>query len=829
MSFFHELILAGLFTFGQTPMNNSILAQQMQMNPEIVKELEKKYKSGTTPKNKLSRYDQDSIYNRNLSKQESTDTLLIGLSDSSSKIEVQPKKKFLSIYERIMQGEDIQPDSLLSSLPVFGYDVFKNSRPSTFAPGDNAAVPSDYPINTDDEIVIMLWGRLNEEYRLKVDRNGTINIPRIGPIHVAGLTFEGVKNAIIDRVGKIEGVNATVSAGSLRSIGVYLVGEVTSPGYYTISALSNVINALFAAGGPTKSGSLRNVQLKRSGKLITSFDFYDFLLSGQDKTGYRLQSGDVIMVPIVKSMAAIVGNVRRPALYETNEKITLDKFISLAGGMTPSAWTNKIQIERYSKNQNRIIIDLDSSANKLSSIEIHDGDIVKIFPILEKTDNTIYLSGNVLRPGKYEFKDGMRIRDVLTNYNSILPETYFDYAVIYRYEAPTYINNILTFNLGKVLENTSSEDNLLLKARDEIIVYHRDFFEPDRFVFIDGAVTNAGRYKLLDNMKIRDLILQAGGLKDEASPIRGELYRRQGTSLERISTTKIDFCVDCAMQDSSADNISLQRFDHLFIRSKMGWEEERTVILKGQIVYPGTYVLYEGETLGDLIKRAGGFRDDAYLAAAVFNRKSVKELEMKRIDEYGRQMETDIMKLSAELASKENSFDAKEVLGQQMALKDKLKAKDNAGRVVIDLSNENNYQDFALENGDSLFVPRNLYTVSVLGEVYNPSTFKFDPKRMTVSEYIEAAGGLKESSDKKHIYIIKANGSIVTKKSGKVLSAKLEPGDAVMIPQKIKYVNGHKIFVDSADAFFKIASAITTVISVIILSYSINNQKDTTP
>jgi protein involved in polysaccharide export with SLBB domain len=817
MSFlFHSTIFAGFMVFGQMYQGSNL---SQQVSPEVLQQLQKSYKAEkVSQSSEFNRYLSDTVSSKYRSEEDSLDS--VSLKDEKPAEKEKVRKQKLSIYEKMISGENIDPDSVLSTLSVYGYDVFKNSRPSTFAPNDNAAVPADYPINSDDEINVMLWGRINEEYKLKVGRDGTINIPRIGPIQVAGLTFESTKKNILDRVGKIEGVSATISMGSLRAVGIYIVGEVVSPGYYTVSALSNVTNALFAAGGPSKSGSLRNVQLKRNGQKIASFDFYDFLMSSYDKTGFRLQSGDVIVVPLIQSMAAVVGNVRRNALYELNGKTSLEKIITLAGGTTASAWTNKIQIERFNKNEHRIVLDLDSCNGKLPDVEIHDGDIVKIFPILDKDNNAVYLSGNVLRPGKYEFKDGMRIRDLIMNYNSILPETYFDYAVIYRFEPPSYMNNIIPFNLKKVLEDNNASENIALKARDQIIVYNKDFFEPDRYVFVDGSVTKAGRYKLLDNMKIRDLILQAGGLRDEASPIRGELYRRQSANVERISTEKLDFCVECAMADSSGDNLILRKSDHIFIRSKMGWEEERKVLLRGQIVYPGKYILYEGETLGDLIKRAGGFKDDAYLAAAVFTRKSVKEFENKRMEEYSHQLETDIMKLSAEIASKENPEEAQVLLAQQMALKDKLKISTATGRVVIDIRNQKNYDDFSLEDGDEVYIPRNQNTVSVLGEVYNPSTFKYDNQNITVFHYIESAGGLKEeSADNKHLYIIKANGSIITNKTTHILTTALEPGDAVVVPQKLKYSNGHKAFVETVEAIFKIATVLATIAT---LAYTVS-------
>ena len=225
----------------------------------------------------------------------------------------------MSIYENIIKDNIVDPDTILKTLGIFGQDVFKKSKPTTFAPENYFATPADYPVGSGDEINILLWGRINEEYRLKVDRDGRINIPHLGPIPVAGLPFSAMQKIILDRMQSIEGVQASITMGELRSIGVFIVGEVRSPGMYTVSALSNVTNALFAAGGPSKRGSLRDIQLKRNGNLIATIDFYDFLLSGKDNTGIRLKSGDVIVVPIVKKMAAVAGNMRRSALYEIKQ------------------------------------------------------------------------------------------------------------------------------------------------------------------------------------------------------------------------------------------------------------------------------------------------------------------------------------------------------------------------------------------------------------------------------------------------------------------------------------------------------------------------------
>ncbi len=779
------------------------LLRQLQSDPSLL--------SSEKMQRLLSEYQKQKAGQTETQQQNQGDETKSKVSDTTSKSPIVPVAG--SMYENILRNITMHPDSLLAQLSVFGYDVFSNIKPSTFAPSDFASVPADYPINAGDEIVVMLWGRINEEYRLRVSRDGMINIPRIGPVSVAGLPFEMVQKNILDRVVTIEGVHASVSMGQLRSIGIYIVGEVTTPGFYTVSSLTNVTNALFSAGGPTKRGSLRNIRLKRNGRLVASIDFYDFLLSGVDRSGLRLQSGDVIHVPIVQGMAAIVGNIRRGALYELKGKTLLGDLIKLAGGMAPTAWTNRIQVERYINSQFRGVLDIEGSPDELPRFEILDGDIVKIFPILIKDKNAVYLSGNVLRPGKYELKEGMRITDLIPNYQALLSETYFNYGIVLRQNQQSFFNQILPFNLRDALDTPSSSNNLQLQPKDEVVIYNKDFFEPDRSVSIEGAVTSPGTFKLLENMKVRDLILQAGGLHEDASPIRGELYRKQPNG-QLVFTQKLDFCVACAMKDDSMHNYLLQRSDRVFIRRKMGWEDERKVTLKGQFVYPGTYIIFEGETLGDLIKRSGGFKKEAHLAAAVFTRNSARLFEEQRKNEYIQQLELNILNLSSELAATEKSEEAKTLLAQQMALKEKLSKIASLGRIIIDLTKPKSCEGVELQNGDSLVVPRKINTISVVGEVYNPATFIYNDENLSPWEYIEYAGGLKESSDKKHIYVVKANGRIITSNIQRISSIKLEPGDAVVVPQRVRYTSAYKAFLDTIDTIFKLTTITALVVTM---------------
>jgi protein involved in polysaccharide export with SLBB domain len=317
-------------------------------------------------------------------------------------------------------------------------------------------------------------------------------------------------------------------------------------------------------------------------------------------------------------------------------------------------------------------------------------------------------------------------------------------------------------------------------------------------------------------MKVRDLIIKAGGLLEEASPERGELYRRVYDK-ETVVTEKIDFCVSCALADDPKHNMLLKKFDRVYIRTKKGWEEERRVTLKGEFVYPGDYVILEKETMGHVFERAGGFTNEAYLPATVVTRVSVKKLEQRRLDEYISKLEADAVKMTTELAAKgQQVSEAQQLLAQQQLLFGKLKSMEPVGRIVIDMTAPANYKDFNLEDGDTIFVPKPSGTVSVIGEVFNAATFKFEGGRTKAGFYLEQAGGLKENADRKNMYVIKANGSVVSNQKVDVMDVTLAPGDAIVVPQKIEFVNKFKYFMDTLDAIFKIASVLAILATLII-------------
>jgi protein involved in polysaccharide export with SLBB domain len=410
----------------------------------------------------------------------------------------------------------------------------------------------------------------------------------------------------------------------------------------------------------------------------------------------------------------------------------------------------------------------------------------------------------------------MRLADILPDFNAFLPETYFEYALVLRQEPPTFVSRLVPFNLKAGITDHSSPDNIPLLPRDEVIVYSRDYFEPDRDVYIDGAVTTPGKQKLLDNMRVRDLIIKAGGPTEDASPRYGELYRRTYNG-EIVYTEKIDFCVSCALEGDSSSNLPLRKSDRVYIRSKKGWQDERKVVLKGEFVFPGEYVILEKETLGHLVDRAGGFTAEAYLPAAIFKRVSVKTLEQKRTAEYITRLEADAVKMTTELAAKsETPGEAQQLFAQQEILIGKLKALEPEGRVVIDLTSRSAYDDFVLEDCDTIYVPKPSGTVSVIGEVFNPSTFRLSGAATRASDYLEMAGGFKRSADRKNVYVSRANGRIVSNRTTDVLALSLSPGDVIVVPQKIEVQNNFKIFMESVTAIFQIASILSVVAALII-------------
>ncbi|HSX78829.1 MAG TPA: SLBB domain-containing protein, partial [Candidatus Saccharimonadia bacterium] len=492
-----------------------------------------------------------------------------------------PAREELSPIERLVAGNTLDPNAPLRQ---FGYDLFTRV-PTTFAPVTDVPVGPDYVIGPGDTLNILLWGGVQEGYQLEVDRNGAVAFPRLGVVQVWGLPLDQVQRLLQQRFSEFYAdFHLAVTLGKLRTIPAYVVGEVRQPGAYTVSSLSTIINALFASGGPTKNGSLRRIQLVRQGRQIHTLDLYDLLLRGNKSQDTTLQSGDTILVPLIGPVAGVAGNVKRPAIYEFDSGTTLQRLLDLAGGVTALGYLQRVQVERPVANERKMVVDVDLSASGLKAAptdlwktRMADGDLVRIFAILTALENSVQLEGHTLRPGRYELKPGMRLRDVLTSYTVLFPEPYLEYGEIVRYIGADLRRTVVPFNLGALLAGDPAQ-NMALQPQDIVRVFARaDFVDPPQ-VRISGLVHRPGLYPLTESMRVSDLVLRAGNVLKFAYLERAELTRRTlGQAGENAIRVEID--LSKALESNGENNLFLQDFDHLVVRQVPDIELQRDVDL----------------------------------------------------------------------------------------------------------------------------------------------------------------------------------------------------------------------------------------------------------
>ena len=533
-----------------------------------------------------------------------------------------------SLFDRSRRVGKYQEISL--SLRPFGFEFFQEGAMQVQTERKDVPVPLKYVIGPGDEVKILVWGRVNTQYNLIVDRDGKIMLPQIGPVFVAGKTFEEMSKSVIDQITQIMGANADISMGGLKTIPVFVLGDVRRPGSYTVGAFSTITDVLILAGGPSAVGSMRQIQLKRNNKLLTTFDLYDLLLKGDKSKDTILQAGDIVFVPVSGPLVGIAGNVKRPAIYEMKDQLDLREALNLAGGIIPTAYTQQIQVERIVRSEKQIVVDIDDKLlEKTRSVELLDADLVKIFSIVEMNVNAVYLNGNVKRPGKYEYKPGQRLKDILKSAQELLPETYFDYALIKRLKAPSMEAELIPFSVRKLLMDNAAEANLELRPLDNIFIFNKWTFQDRPFFNIGGEVRSGGRFELLENYRIRDAILAAGDVTKNAYLKKGEIVRVDKKKEYRT----LYFDVARAMAGDPAENLLLEDEDRITIHSLYEEQWKQLASVTGEVKNPGDFVLTEGMRVSDLIFKAGGQTRDTLLDRAELYRTDwkTKEVTLKGI------------------------------------------------------------------------------------------------------------------------------------------------------------------------------------------------------
>jgi len=740
-------------------------------------------------------------------------------------------------------AEAIKPQPFkIGKLEQFGYSFFR--KPGSFAPLLDVPVGPDYVVGPGDTLVVTSSGSLEGTWSLEVNRNGEIILPKVGAVPVLGVPFARVSEVIRANLSKaFVNVQVQVTLGKLRLIKVYIVGEVSRPGDYDVTSLSTVINALIAAGGPTKNGSLRSIQVKRGGEVVETVDLYEFLLKGDKTHDIRLQSGDVLYVPLIGHTAGIGGDVKRPAIYELSTEKTLKDLLELAGGFNPSGYLHRLQISRLEAHDKKLVadfsIDPKISGKELeeltAGIAIQNQDIVKIFPIDITVRNHVRLEGYVLRPGPYALKPGMRVRDLIGPDN-LLPEYYPDNLEITRLVLPDFHPEVLYVNLEKAMQGEES-DNILLNEFDVVQVFSRWEMEEMPKVRIGGEVNKPGAYRVMENMKLRDLVLISGNVKKTAFLGNAEITRTEITKTG-VTSHIINVDLEKALKGNPEDNILLADMDEVVIRRVPDWKEEtnRYVTLNGEFRFPGTYPILKGEKLSSIIRRAGGYTDKAYLKGAKFTRAIVAEIQQKRMDEIIARTENDIAQKQSELASvassKEELEATKSALEGLSKSLERLKSVKAEGRVSLVLAPledlKKTSSDLELMGGDTLTVTQSPNAVMVLGEVYNPTTVIYSPG-MQVSHYLKKAGGPTSEAEEDEMYVIRIDGTVESRNStsfgmhwdndgkswsfGGFNSITLDAGDTLVVPQRLEKIAWMREIKDIAYIIGQIALTAGVVIA----------------
>ncbi len=835
--------------------------------------------------------------------------------------ELTAKDEAAKRFKEAQKELELVQDKQKNELKRFGYELFQG-EPTTFAPVSDVPVPSEYIVGPGDKVKVQLFGKDNKEYDLVINRDGTIQFPELGPIAVAGLTFSEMRKSLSQRVKQqMIGMEANITLGELRSIRIFIAGDAYKPGSYTVSSLSTITQALFVAGGVNEIGSLRDIQVKRNGKLVGHMDLYDLLMRGDASGDLRLRSGDVVFIPPVGGLVSITGEIRRPAIYELKKGETIADVVAMAAGLKPGAYPKSSSIERFNSNGLRGLVNVDLTTSAGKATKARAGDFIRVQNASTRFEDAITVVGAVVRPGKYQWYQGQKISDLLPSlWGDLSLSADLNYGIIIR-EVNRYGDiKVLQFSPAKAIADRVPSQDLVLQPRDKLMLFNYNDETENRYelnqlvkervekvaelrgdsligndlfkagfsqleklklsqrselggvvidkevdddeekilvkgevnkmlanlfedkelikfsgvmnrsellypvvtklasqtnadkgaqvVAISGKVRHTGIYPLAKGARVSDLVAAAGGLVEGAYSARAELTASQ--IVDGISTVRhVNINLNAALNGNEADNKLLSSRDILTVMTTPDWQENKSVEIRGEVKFPGVYNIRRGETLADVITRAGGFTQYAYLPSAVFVRESIRQQEQLEIKKLADQLRRDI---ATRGVSKDgnvvNYTDAKLML-------DDLENIKAVGRLVVDLSAISigiEQADLQLEDQDILYVPATKQTISVMGEVQHAATHRYK-EGLTFEQYLAMSGGVRKRADDDRTYIIKANGSVMLPNRSMWFSssADLNPGDTIIVPLDTEYKDNLTLWTQITGIIYNTAVAVATI------------------
>lgn len=725
-----------------------------------------------------------------------------------------------------------------AGLKHYGYDLFGDLTPSTYAPTSDVPVPGNYVVGPGDQFSVQLYGTQNRTIRLTVGRDGVVSFPELGPIAVVGRSFGAVKADIEARVARqMIGVHANVSMGETRAIQIFVLGESRFPGAYTISALSTMTGALFASGGVTDIGSLRNIQLKRGTKTVSELDLYDLLMRGDASHDAQLQSGDVVFIPSIGPTAAIDGEVQRPAIYELKDAVTAAAAVQMAGGFTSAADSGKATLSRVDAQRRRVVQDIDLSNRTGASELLKNADVLRVTRLRPTIDSGVTLEGEVYRPGSYAWHANMRLSQLLVSLDELKPNADQHYILIRREDPVTNHISVVSADLPAALAAPGSPADLQLMPRDRLTVFdlqdgRERMIQPlmdelqlqsnqqdsQAIVNISGGANVPGDYPLETGMRISDLIRAGGGLDTAAYNGSAELSRYVVENGQSRRSQVIPVDLRAVLRGGADANLVLQPFDRLYIKEVAEWSEHAEVNILGEVRFPGTYPIKRGETLRSVLQRAGGLTDQAFPEGAVFTRKDLKEREQQQLNRLADRMQNELT-ASTMMAARGGQGAPGEVYSLGQSLLGQLKAAKAVGRLVIDLdaaktAPADSGGDVILRDADQLIVPKRSQEVTVIGEVQNATShlFRGDLDR---DDYIALSGGVTRLADSSKTYVVHANGSVAAMTDRwwvpHVSSTPIRPGDTIVVPLDTERMPSLPTWVQVTQILYQIAIAVAAV------------------